>query len=182
MSILDMKKLAPIMGLALVLLLAAGCQDEGYAASSTGSSSEVAPRVGKTAPDFTLTSLSGETVSLSSLRGKAVLINFWASWCDPCRAEMPGMEKVWKELKDQGMVILAINEREDKETAGKFVKELGLTFPILLDPGEVVFNTYRVTLFPSSFFIDREGVIRYMTVGQMSESTVRSRIKVAMGS
>lgn len=92
-----------------------------------------APRPGAPAPDFELPTLNGELIRLEDLRGQAVVVNLWATWCPPCRAEMPDMQRVYDEYRDDGLVILAINQREAPAEVQTFVDELGLTFPILMD-------------------------------------------------
>ena len=110
------------------------------------------------APDFTLHDLSGKRLSLKDLTGKVVFLNFWATWCIPCRDEMPQMEKLHREFKDQGLEVVAVNFREDKQTVKKFVAELGLTFRILLDPDGGVSNEYGAWSLPLSYFVDRKGI------------------------
>lgn len=110
------------------------------------------------APDFTLRDLSGKRFALKQLRGKAVFVNFWATWCVPCREEMPQMEKLHREFKGRGLEVVAVNFREDKETVKKFSDELGITFRILLDPDGAVSNEYGAWSLPLSYFIDREGI------------------------
>ena len=109
------------------------------------------------APDFTLQDLSGKRSSLKDFRGKVVFLNFWATWCIPCRDEMPQMEKLHREFKDQGLEVVAVNFREDKQTVKKFVAELGLTFRILLDSDGNVSNDYGAWSLPLSYFVDRKG-------------------------
>jgi peroxiredoxin len=94
-------------------------------------------------PDFTLSDPVGKKISLKDFRGKLVMLNFWATWCDPCREEMPGMERLYQEFKDQGFVILAINVKDRREDALKFIKELKLTYPVVFDPGGDVSVLYR---------------------------------------
>jgi len=110
------------------------------------------------APDFTLQDLSGKRLSLNDLKGKVVFLNFWATWCIPCRAEMPQMEKLHREFKSEGLEVVAVNFREDQQTIKKFVAELGLTFRILLDPDGVVSNEYGAWSLPLSYFVDRKGI------------------------
>jgi peroxiredoxin len=110
------------------------------------------------APDFTLEDLSGNRMNLHDFKGRVVFLNFWATWCIPCRAEMPQMEKLHREFKDQGLEIIAVNFREDKQTVRKFVAELGLTFRILLDPDGSVSNEYGAWSLPLSYFVDRKGI------------------------
>ncbi len=123
------------------------------------------PRSGYPAPDFTLETLAGEAVTLSDLQGQVVLINFWATWCPPCRAEMPAIQEVYEEYRDQGFTVLAVNERESQGRVATFMDELGLTFPVPLDRDGRVFRRYRVNALPSTFFVDREGIIRNVTIG-----------------
>lgn len=139
-----------------------------------------APQAGFLAPDFTLETLSGETVTLSSLRGKVVLLNIWASWCPPCRAEMPAMQRVWEEYQAQGVVVLAVNStaQDTLADAQRFVSDYGLTFPIPLDRSGEVTRLYRVSSLPTSFFIGADGVIREVVIGgPMAEALLRSRIE-----
>jgi len=110
------------------------------------------------APDFTLQDLSGKRLSLKDFKGKLVFLNFWATWCIPCRDEMPQMEKLHREFKSQGLEIVAVNFREDKQTVKKFVAELGLTFRILLDSDGSVSNEYGAWSLPLSYFVDRKGI------------------------
>jgi len=123
------------------------------------------PREGFAAPDLTLQTLDGETVTLSDLRGQAVLSNFWASWCPPCRNEMPAIQQVYEEYRDEGFTVLAVNSQEQETRVAAFAGELGLTFPILIDRDGRVFDDYRVAALPTTFFVDRAGVIRGVTTG-----------------
>lgn len=109
------------------------------------------------APDFTLEDLSGKRLSIKGLRGKAVFLNFWATWCIPCRQEMPSMEKLHRELKAQGLEVVAVNFREGKNEVRKFFHELGLTFTALLDKDGKIFEEYGVWALPFSYFINRKG-------------------------
>ena len=137
-----------------------------------------APMEGFPAPDFELKTLDGEPISLSDMRGKAVLINFWASWCPPCRSEMPAMQQIYEEYGPDEFVILAVNStHQDRLTdAESFVAERGLTFPILLDTQGQVSSTYQVRSLPTSFFVDRDGIIREIVIGgPMAEALLRTR-------
>lgn len=108
-------------------------------------------------PDFTLATPDGKKLSLKDFRGKLVFLNFWASWCVPCREEMPAMEKLYQEFKDKGLVVVAINLKDNKQDAVKFVKELKLTYPIALDPDGNVGNLYGAWGLPTSYLIDGDG-------------------------
>ena len=135
---------------------------------------------GFTAPDFTLDLLDGGTITLSELRGKAVLVNFWTSWCPPCRLEMPAIEKTYRSYKDIGFVVIGLNltAQDSEQAAADFAKEIGLTFPIALDRDNAIGNLYRVNALPTSYFIDRNGVIRSVVVGgPMSEALIQSKVE-----
>ncbi|MCF6267770.1 MAG: TlpA family protein disulfide reductase [Desulfuromusa sp.] len=122
--------------------------------------------VGNVAPDFTLTNMQGEKVSLSQLRGKVVILNFWATWCPPCREEMPSMEQLYRDFKEKGLILLAINVEENGEQAvTKFLQRTPYSFPILLDKDGIAQNAYGVFRFPESFIIDRNGVVVEKIIG-----------------
>ncbi len=127
------------------------------------------------APDFTLTTLDGSSMSLSSLRGKVVLVNFWATWCPPCRDEMPEIQAVAREHPND-FVVLGIDNGETVDVVKPFVKEFNLTFPILLDPDFTVANDYQVKALPTSFFIDRAGIVRATNIGAMGRSYIESQL------
>lgn len=124
---------------------------------------------GSEAPDFLVTSIDGESIRLSDLRQKAVMLNFWATWCGPCVEEMPLLQ-AYAEKYSQDLVILGINADEPRRDVVKFVEDHGLTFPVFLDPDSRVQDLYNIHAFPTSFFIDREGVIRGFHIGSLSES------------
>jgi peroxiredoxin len=123
------------------------------------------PRKGFAAPDFTLETLDGQAIALSDLQGQVVLINFWASWCLPCREEMPAIQQVYEQYRDQGFVVLAVNLQEQDAQVVAFVDQLELTFSVLMDRDGDVFERYRVMALPSTFFVDRAGVIQDLAVG-----------------
>ncbi len=132
------------------------------------------------APDFALRTLEGKTIRLSELRGKkVVLINFWATWCPPCRLEMPTMQKIYTEYKKKGFEILAVNiEPDANQEIRDFIKELRLTFPILLDPQMKVAREYRVFGLPVSILLDRKGIIRARETGYNDWTDKESREQV----
>ncbi|WP_409305650.1 peroxiredoxin family protein [Peribacillus sp. SCS-155] len=125
--------------------------------------------VGVKAPDFTLVNLNGQKVKLSDYRGKKVLLNFWATWCPPCKKEMPDLEKLHT-TSGEDIVVLAVNDDPQNDVKG-FAQDLNLTFPILLDnekASESVTEAYQVMSLPTSFFIDKNGVIQDKFVGAMT--------------
>jgi len=124
-------------------------------------SSKVSPR------DFSLSLLEGETKSLGSYKGKVVFLNFWATWCGPCRSEMPSMESVYKKFADKGLEILAVNCAEDRATVSSYMKNEGFTFPALLDLDGRVSSNYGVQSIPTTFLIDRDGMIVMRLVGSI---------------
>lgn len=135
---------------------------------------------GNLAPDFELSDMEGNPVKLSDYRGKAVLLNFWASWCPPCRAEMPHMEKLYNKYKDENFDILAVNLTNTEKNSGdaeKFVKELGLTFTIPMDVKGEAGSDYNIMAYPTSYFIDSDGVIREKVLGALNEEYMEKEIK-----
>ena len=127
----------------------------------------VVPEVARhAAPGFTIENLRGGDSSLADYEGKIVLLNFWATWCMPCRAEMPGMETLWQNYREQDFVVVAVsNDEGSKKRVETFTKLLDLSFPVLLDPEGEVNDLYKVSNMPTSFLIDRNGKIISRIVG-----------------
>ncbi len=148
-------------------------------ASATTSGSIPSPREGFAAPDFTLETLEGEQITLSDLRGKAVVVNLWASWCPPCRAEMPALQAAYEADNARGLEILAVNMtyQDREQDARNFVEDFGLTFTIPLDRDGTIARQYLLRALPSTFFVGPDGVIRKVVIGgPMSEATIRSTV------
>jgi cytochrome c biogenesis protein CcmG/thiol:disulfide interchange protein DsbE len=125
------------------------------------------------ASDFTLQTLDGRSVKLSDYRGQVILLNTWASWCPPCRAEMPDLEAYYREHKEDGFVVLAVNDEESDSTVANFIQAQGFTFPVLLDSDGKVMSQYGVRGLPTSFFIDRSGMVRGVWSGQLSPERLK---------
>jgi peroxiredoxin len=138
-----------------------------------GSISLPAPLEGAMAPDFSLEGLDGNIVQLSEYRGRVVLVNFWATWCGPCEAEMPLFEGYFEELQDEGLAVIAVNFDEAEETVRGFRDRLGLDFDVVLDPGGEVQQLYRVRGYPTSLFVDREGVVQVVHIGILPETRLQ---------
>jgi peroxiredoxin len=135
---------------------------------------------GNLAPDFELTTLAGETVKLSDYQGKKVILNFWATWCPPCKAEMPHMQKFYEKNKDNGIEVLAVNLTnmdKEKTVIEDFVKEYGLTFGIPLDEEGTIGMQYQAYSIPTSYIIDPKGIITKKIVGPMDEDMMENLTK-----
>lgn len=127
------------------------------------------------APAFSLQTLTGETVALEDYRGKKILLNFWATWCPPCKEEMPDMQKFYEEYKDADFIILAVNvttTEKNIENITSFVQDYQLTFPIILDEKGEVAHQYELLSYPTSYFIDSDGIIRNKIVGTLSKEVM----------
>lgn len=165
------------------LLLALGL---GWAAASrvppgatTNGAPPPSPHQGFSAPEFALDTWTGETLALRDLRGQVVVINLWASWCAPCRAEMPALARAQAALQERGLVVLGVNTtfQDDEAAAGALLTELGLAFPVVFDRDGAVSRSYELRAMPTTFFVDRRGVIRSVVVGgPMSEALIRSTV------
>jgi peroxiredoxin len=148
-----------------------------------GSSAPPNPQVGFTAPGFTLDALAGEPIALTDLRGKVVVLNLWASWCPPCRAEMPALNAAYQKFRDQGLVVLGANTmfQDDENSARAAIRDWGLTFPIVFDRDGATSRQYRLQAMPTTFFIGRDGVIRDIVLGgPLSEALIASKIEQLM--
>ncbi len=132
---------------------------------------------GEIAPDFTLETLDGETVSLSDFRGKVVMVNFWASWCPPCVAELPTIYQFYQSHQADGFVVLAVNAQENRGTVSEFINRNGYTFPVLLDPDSVAADEYGIRALPTSFFLDKNGEIQYVHRGEIDTATLKKVVE-----
>lgn len=142
------------------------------ASSSDGNSSALppAPIVGHYPPDFTLNTLEGEPIKLSELRGRPVWVNFWATWCPPCRAEMPEMKQKYARFKAKGLVIVGVDSGESPDTVKQFVTSNGFDWTFVLDSAQTTGQQYFVTGIPTHLFVGRDGVIKAIQVGGLPAS------------
>jgi peroxiredoxin len=149
----------------------------GTGADSQAASSEPAPVAGHPAPDFELKTLEGEMVRLSDFKGKPVLINFWATWCGPCRAEFPDFQKASVDNADT-LVIIGINNTstDQKDQIPAFLEEFGVTFPIVLDETGETAKAYRVLGLPTSVFIDRNGIVSELFTGPINKAYIEAKL------
>lgn len=181
-----------------VLLVACGDEATPTATGLTGPSGQITPantiapgssttyeppksandqvRIGSLAPDFNLNNLNNQVIKLSQFRGKPVLMNFWATWCPPCEAELPMLEQTYQANSDK-LVILGVNMREDADTVAGRVDKAGLKYPIVLDGNGDVTNRYQVRVFPTSLFIDKNGIVQRIILGPLTEDTVKSALE-----
>jgi peroxiredoxin len=149
-----------VLIVSLLLLVSTGCQKDVRA-----------PKEGDAAPDFNLTSLSGGEVRLSDLRGKVVLVNFWASWCPPCRGEIPSLVTLNSAMAGKNFRLLAVSvDNEGKDAIEPFFNKLGISLPTLFDPHGSVGKSYGITGVPETFIVDKNGIIRKKVVGPIDWS------------
>lgn len=149
----------------LTLLVLVGCGDE-----------VKAPKVGEAMTPFTLQSPSGERLALP-VAGKRMVLRFWATWCAFCKDEMAAIEPVWRAHQGDGLLVVAVNAGQKAEEITKFVADLGISYPVLLDPGAKVSRAYGVTGLPMTFFIDSQGVVRGRILGETDEVTFRRKVE-----
>jgi thiol-disulfide isomerase/thioredoxin len=135
------------------------------------SASRKMPEIGLQSSDFSLEDLSGKQITLSSLQGKAVILNFWATWCPPCKEEMPLLQDYARRYPDR-LVVVGVDYQEDQRDVAAFVHDLDIQFPIVLDNQGSVANQYFVRSFPTTFFIDSSGVLRAQHIGQLDAALV----------
>lgn len=145
------------------------------------------PLASGVAPDFSLTTFEGQEIKLSELRGKPVVINFWASWCIPCRTEAPILERAWKDYGERGVVILGVDYVDTYDAAKKFIQEYGMTYPNGPDLGTRISQMYRITGVPETYFVTREGKMlsgidangraNANWIGPIDENSLRARIE-----
>lgn len=141
-----------------------------------GSAGGPAPKVGEPAPDFTLPDVDGNVVRLSDFRGKTVVMNFWATWCPPCRKEFPELVELYDTNKDSGLVVLGINLQEPPDQVRKFAEKYGATFPIVIDLDADVAGQYRLLGLPMTWFVDTEGILQAQQVGVLTKAILTDKL------
>lgn len=148
------------------------------AAPSAGSGTE--PTVGSIAPEFSLQTLDGQTVNMAALRGKNILLNYWVTWCIPCMEELPIIDKIYQEFQSQNLVVLSVNGINQDEIAKvkEVANEKTPSLPVILDENDALYNSYWVRFMPTSFFIDENGVIRHIQLGNAPEEKLRDKIQM----
>jgi thiol-disulfide isomerase/thioredoxin len=135
------------------------------------------PKVGEAAPDFTLPNLRGEPVGLAAQRGHPVLINFWATWCPPCRAEMPDLDDVARESAGSGLTVLAVNLQEEPLTIAAYLRTLGVGgVTPLTDTSGALFRQYRISGLPTTVAVGRDGVVREIHIGPLTKRGIETRV------
>ena len=161
-----------ILKVLLVIMLTIGLLITGC---SAGSNQPL--QVGDTAPHFKFRNLDGQSVSLSDLLGKPVLLNFWATRCPPCRKEMPYIQEVYEGWSDKGLVVLAINIGEEPSQVEKFLQSQGLSLPVLLDTKGDTIEKYGIQFIPTTFFVDKDGIIQEKVIGSFpSKAPIEKRL------
>lgn len=145
-----------------------------------GTAGDAQAELNKPAPDFMLVDLTGTPVRLSDFAGKTVLINFWASWCVPCRQEMPALQVAFQEREHSGLVVLGVNLREPKPRAEEFASKYGVTFPILLDTSGEVAKAYRSAGLPESWIVGPDGMLRQRKIGAFTHAELTQIIDLAL--
>jgi len=170
------KMLKAMLVITLVSVLTSGLMMAGCSPTSAQG-----VEVGNLAPDFQLQNLDGQTVSLGNLQGKPVLINFWATWCPPCRSEMPYIQEIYEAWADKELVVLAINIGESSSKAEEFRQSYNLSFTVLLDTKQDVAQRYNITGIPTTFFIDKDGIIQDKVIGAFQNKTqIENRLSKIM--
>ena len=167
---------------AALLLLAAGCASDGESGSSTGGRVEV----GLPAPMYATVSLDGDSVSLSQQRGKVVLLNIWATWCHPCRDEIPELRAIHGRYRDRGVELVGVSVDADgtDEAIRSFMNDFQMTFPIWRDPDERISTQFLAVGVPATFLIDKEGILRWRKTGPIApnDTSLIAAIERALGS
>jgi cytochrome c biogenesis protein CcmG/thiol:disulfide interchange protein DsbE len=160
-----------LIGVVLVSILALSACSRSESGQAGGITEGVKAR------EFSLQTLDGDQVSLRDYDGSVVLVNFWATWCEPCRNEIPDLESAYQEHRDEGFVVLGVDVQEPADTVENFVTDMGITYPILLDTDGQVLKEYRLGGLPMSLILDRGGMIKARCLGSLSADQLQTYLK-----
>lgn len=147
-------------------------------ALSPGSPLQLGPKMGKPVPEFNLRTIDAAAAGPGDYLGQVVVVNFWATWCGPCQAEMPLFERTARSMRGR-VVFLAVNDNESLDEVRGFARRYGLSFPVLLDPGGKITGRYFVNAYPTTFFIDAEGILRAKHIGSLDEESLVGYLEAA---
>ena len=175
MSRLALSALGTAFVLATALFIVNVGETQG-AATPVSFGGGVRPNVGEKAPDFIAEDLGGNLVRLSDYHGRPVWINFWATWCPPCRAEMPEIDAAYRDAESSGLVLLAVSVGEEGSAVANYLRQTGSAVPAVLDKDGLIATQYAVTGFPTHVFVDRDGIVRDIRVGGLNLRSIRDRL------
>jgi thiol-disulfide isomerase/thioredoxin len=165
----------------IVMILVAGVAWTVAWRVPAGAAQATRDRARRATPDFSLDMLDGGKFKLSEQVGHPVVVNFWATWCPPCRAELPALEDVYRNNRDKGLVVVGVDVAESRDVVAKYVAENNLTFPIVLDAGGETTELYRIQGMPTTFFVGRDGRIHNMVIGgPLSKAAIESQVAELM--
>ncbi|WNC17204.1 thiol-disulfide oxidoreductase ResA [Brevibacillus brevis] len=157
-----------VLGLLLVALV--------FALYSSFVKDPNAVKVGSAAPNFSLQQLNGPEMALGDLKGKGVVLNFWGTWCEPCKKELPALQQQYNQFKDKGLVVIGVNIGESPVAVEPFVKQFGVNFPILLDSDSQITKLYRIGPIPTTYFISPDGDVEEIFIGQLNEAMIAEKV------
>ncbi|WP_150270980.1 redoxin domain-containing protein [Paenibacillus tepidiphilus] len=167
----------PLQVVILVLLLVLG----GYAIASSAFGGAGPAREGVKAPGFKLYGLDGTLHTLEDYKDKAVVLNFWGSWCAPCVKEMPVLQAGWEKYRERGVAVVGVNVAEDRATVENFVKQVGIDFPVIMDKDRDAVQSYGVSPLPTTFFINKNGKVANIHIGQLDANVLDTQIRKLVG-
>lgn len=169
------RRLLPKLGSIAVLVVLVG-----LVVNAVWNSGGPTAAVGRPAPNFRLAGLDRDHIELADFAGQVVMLNFWATWCEPCRNEMPAMQRVYERYRDQGFTVLAINHLETVGQIRRFLESVGATFPVAYDITAGVHDMYLVRSWPTSVFIDRDGIVRAHISRELTEEEIEEQVKALL--
>ena len=169
-----------LLTIAVLGLVTQACTPSSSTVDLDTEKATIGVNVGDLAPDFTLIDLDGNQLSLSDFRGKMVFINFWATWCPPCRAEMPEMEAIHQEYKAEDVIVIGVDILESEDKVRQFIEHGGYSWTFVIDATGAVAADYNINVIPTSYFIDEEGIIRAVDFGAMTKRTIEARLAEMM--